>query len=411
MHLVIFESPSWRQFAPLCLTRPVFSLASGAGTLLERQLRRFRPSRVTFWVRPEMAEFCLQRVAPAIGVPALVNQPLDNHPALLLNAASMHPIRPADGLTGPYVERASNGEISLTFLTSEGLCAADVLQNSVRWQELTALSTHPCSQSLALQIADVIHENERLLTEDFSAANGRFSAVAAGPYHCVNDKDIRIANEVTLAPGVVLDASAGPILIDVGATIGANSVIEGPCYIGAGSMVRPLSLVRGGMTIGASCKVGGELAESIIQGNSNKVHDGYLGHSFLGEWVNLGAGTTTSNLKNTYGPISLQIGSREQPTNRMFLGSLIGDYTKAAIGTRLMSGTYLGVSSMVATSAHAPRFLPSFTFLTDTKQERYAFRKAVEVASRVYARRRRIWSGLDESVLVTAQEMASTVEA
>jgi hypothetical protein len=162
--------------------------------------------------------------------------------------------------------------------------------------------------------------------------------------------------------------------------------------------------------VGAGCKVGGEVAETIIQGNSNKSHDGFLGHSFLGEWVNLGALTTTSNLKNTYGPISLKVGSREVQTGRMFLGSLIGDYTKTAIGTRLMSGSYVGVSSMIAVSNHAPRFVGSFQFLTDAKAEQYQFRKAVEVASRVFARRQRPWTGLDETMLLYAQEHCGQCE-
>ncbi len=234
--------------------------------------------------------------------------------------------------------------------------------------------------------------------------------LSAGPFHAVGWEHIRVGPDVKIAPGVVLDASGGPIMIGASATIGANSVIEGPCYIGPQTSIRPLTLIRSGCSFGPNCRLGGEIGDSIIQGHSNKVHDGYLGHSFIGEWVNLGAGTTTSNLKNTYGEISLKIGEREHQTGKIFLGSVIGDFTKAAIGTRFMSGTYVGVSSMIACSRHCPRFVGSFQFITDSKHEPYQFHKAVEVAARVYARRKRSWTGLDESLLLWAAETATTAE-
>lgn len=409
MHLVIFESASWINFAPISLTRPICAIASGTATLLDRQLRMLRPRKMTLWVRPAMEAFCRDRIVPNLPVPAEVNTPLPDAPVVLLNAAAMRPRLPAP-LTGQLLQRASHGEVSFTFLTSEGLSPRDVLENTDRWQELTAFTTHECQQAVAGQLADVIHENHALLAEDFAQTQERYGVLTQGPFQALAWESIRVGAGAKIAPGVVLDASHGPIILDAGASVGANSVIEGPCYIGTNSTVRPISLVRQGMTIGAGCKVGGEVAESIMQANSNKGHDGFLGHSFLGEWVNLGAMTTTSNLKNTYGPITLKVGSREVQTGRMFLGALVGDYTKTAIGTRLMSGSYVGVSSMIATSSHAPRFVGSFQFITDNKAEHYQFRKAVEVASRVFARRQRPWTGLDETMLLYAQEHCGQCE-
>lgn len=414
MNLVIFESANWTSFAPLTLTRPVFCLASGGGSLLTRQLRQMRPRHVRLWVRPGLKEFCEQRVVPYLDLPATVNEPLDERPTMMLNGAAMASQRPEGALAGPYVERSAKGEVGFTFLTAPGLAHADILENSSRWQELTGLTTHECRQRIAGHVADLIHDNADLVKQDFEQVFEKghlgMRVLPAGPFHSLNWERIRIGDEVKLAPGVVLDATAGPIIIERGAAIGANSVIEGPSYIGPQTTIRPLTLIRGGCSIGPVCRIGGEVEGSIIQGRSNKVHDGYLGHSFLGEWVNLGAGTTTSNLKNTYGPISLKVGERELPTGRIFMGSVIGDYTKAAIGTRLMSGTYVGVSSMIACSRHCPRFVGSFQFITDSKQEPYDFHKAVEVATRVYARRNRSWTGLDESLLHWAAESAAAVE-
>src|SRR5688500_19083961 len=105
-------------------------------------------------------------------------------------------------------------------------------------------------------------------------------------------------------------------------------------------------------------KVGGEVSNSIVLGYSNKAHDGYLGDSYVGKWINLGAGTTTSNLNNTYGEITVTTRTGPERTGRRFLGSLIGDHARTAIGTRLMAGSYIGFSSLLATSAIAPRYLP-----------------------------------------------------
>ena len=183
-----------------------------------------------------------------------------------------------------------------------------------------------------------------------------------------------------LSPGCVLDASKGPIAIGERATIGANAVIQGPCWIGPGANLAPLSMIRPGASIGAMCKVGGEISASIFLGYSNKSHEGFLGHSYIGKWVNLGAGTTTSNLKNTYGPITLKRGSREMSTGRRLLGALLGDHSKTAILTRLMGGSYIGYCTMLAGSTAAPRFVPSFTFWTDKGAVAYEREKAVEVA-------------------------------
>src|SRR6185369_14910941 len=137
-------------------------------------------------------------------------------------------------------------------------------------------------------------------------------------------------------------ASQGPVVIAEGVEIGSNSVIQGPCYIGPHSVIRPLTIVKDACTIGRLCKIGGEIVNTIMLGHSNKAHDGFLGHSYLGKWVNFGAGTTTANLKSTYGTVSIKMGEREIPTDRQFVGALIGDHVKTAINTRIMPGTYMG---------------------------------------------------------------------
>jgi UDP-N-acetylglucosamine diphosphorylase / glucose-1-phosphate thymidylyltransferase / UDP-N-acetylgalactosamine diphosphorylase / glucosamine-1-phosphate N-acetyltransferase / galactosamine-1-phosphate N-acetyltransferase len=215
---------------------------------------------------------------------------------------------------------------------------------------------------------------------------------------------------VHLHPGCVLDASRGPVMLETGVSIGANSVVQGPCWLGPGTQVAPLSLIGPGTSIGPMCKVAGEIANSVILGFSNKAHYGFLGDSYLGQWVNLGAGTTTSNMKNTYGQISVKLGPNTVASGRRFLGSVIGDHTKTAIGTRLMTGTYVGYCSSLATTAPPPRCVPSFTFLTDAGPQPYDMAKAASVAATVYARRSLPWTPADDQMMRFAAEQAHAVE-
>jgi UDP-N-acetylglucosamine diphosphorylase/glucosamine-1-phosphate N-acetyltransferase len=227
----------------------------------------------------------------------------------------------------------------------------------------------------------------------------------------VNEQDVWLGEGVRLGPGCVLDASRGPVVLADHVNVGANCVLEGPCSVGHHTTLTPLALIRPGTSIGPVCKVGGEVSNSILLGWSSKVHEGFLGDSYLGKWVNLGAGTTTSNLKNTYGEITVRHGGgREVPTGRRFLGSLVGDHSKLGIGTRLMAGTYLGFCTSVAGSPIAPRFVPSYTFWTDRGAEPYRVDKALEVTKVVYARRDRQFAEADERLMRYVADVAPRVE-
>lgn len=197
-----------------------------------------------------------------------------------------------------------------------------------------------------------------------------------------------VGKKINLQPHVVFDTSRGSVILDEGVTIRSMSVLGGPCYIGAGSTISAQSDIRPGTVIGPQCKVGGEVSASLFQGYSNKSHTGFLGDSFVGEWVNLGAGTITSNLKNTYGQVRVSKGSgRAQETGRQFLGSIIGDHVKTAIGTRLQAGSFLGTGSSIAVSDLAPKTITPFTFITDDGIETYDLARFLEVAKTVMARR------------------------
>lgn len=206
----------------------------------------------------------------------------------------------------------------------------------------------------------------------------------------VNSYNIKIGNNVKISPGVVLDASEGKIIIDDGVHIMANAVIYGPCYVGRNSIIKIGAKIYGKTSIGEFCKVGGEVEDSIIHAYSNKQHDGFLGHSYLGEWVNIGADTNTSDLKNTYSEIKVHLRDYDINTHRMFLGFLCGDHTKTAINTSLTTGTVAGICGIIVADGFLPSSIPSFAWRGTKGCSTYKLDKAIEVAKKVMERRKKI---------------------
>ncbi|HEX4796873.1 MAG TPA: putative sugar nucleotidyl transferase [Humisphaera sp.] len=409
MHVVIFEASRWHQFAPLSLSRPLFTLASGMSTLLQKQIRHLRPTKLTLWVRPQLEQFCRERVAPKTGLPTDVNTPLGDEPALLVNGRTCH----FGWMEHPEQESVmidEQGVVLVAMTRSPGLSPRDAWDRNERWLKLLDLPHIPSQGRQVHSIADLVHWNDDSLIEDYAHLKEPSQPKPAGPYHLIDDADVWLGKGAKLGAGCVIDASKGPVVLADGASVGFNAVVQGPCYIGAHATVMPLALIRPGTSIGPLCKIGGEVSMSIILGYSNKSHEGYLGHSYLGKWVNLGAGTTTSNLKNTYGEISLKTAARELSSGWRFLGSFLGDHAKTAIQTRLMAGTYVGFGSMLAGSGPAPRFVPSYTFWTDKGMEPYRLDKAIEVAKRVFARRDRGWTDLDQQMMHYIAEEAPGAE-
>jgi UDP-N-acetylglucosamine diphosphorylase / glucose-1-phosphate thymidylyltransferase / UDP-N-acetylgalactosamine diphosphorylase / glucosamine-1-phosphate N-acetyltransferase / galactosamine-1-phosphate N-acetyltransferase len=189
----------------------------------------------------------------------------------------------------------------------------------------------------------------------------------------------------TIEPHVFFDCSGGPVLIRRGATLLANTRVAGPCMIGVESVVGVDKIA--GCSIGDHCKVHGELSSSILLGHSNKAHDGFVGNSYLGRWVNLGAGTITSNLKNTYGSVSLWTTLGERDTGMQFLGTLFGDHAKTGIGATLTTGSVIGAGANIFGNVTAPKVVPPFAWGDEPPYASYQLGKFLEVARRVMSRR------------------------
>lgn len=187
----------------------------------------------------------------------------------------------------------------------------------------------------------------------------------------------------SVEPGTVFDVRQGAAVVEQHAYVMSGSRLEGPVYVGPGTQV--LGGVIRVSVIGPRCKVRGEVAEAVFLGYANKAHEGFVGHSVIGRWVNLGAGTTTSDLKNTYGPVRLQLPSGPADTGLQFLGSLIGDHAKTAIGTQLNTGTLVGVGANIFGAPRPPKHVSAFAWGdTGDRMTRDAFLK---IAGRVMPRR------------------------
>ena len=205
--------------------------------------------------------------------------------------------------------------------------------------------------------------------------------------HIVEPARVSIGEGASVAPGAVLDGTGGPVIVAPGARIMANAVILGPAFIGSGTVIKVGAKIYGGTSVGESCKVGGEVEDSIIHSYSNKQHEGFLGHSYLGSWVNLGASTDTSDLKNNYSTVRVEIAGQVHDTGSMFVGATIGDHSKTAIGTKLSTGVMIGVFANVVAREISPKVIPSFAWSVNGEQTVHQLERAIATARLVMARR------------------------
>ncbi len=217
--------------------------------------------------------------------------------------------------------------------------------------------------------------NEYALRQDFMLlSDNAVTKVLDDTNKTINSQEIFIGDSVKISH-CILNASTGPIYIDEDAEIMEGSMIRGPFYLGKNSLVKMGSKIYGATTIGPNCVVGGEIKNSVLFGNSNKAHDGYLGDSVIGEWCNLGAGTSNSNVKNTGGNVGYTL---EKDTQAIFAGNkaglLMGDYSRAAINTAFNTGSVVGVCCNIFGEIMPPKFSDNFTWGT----EKYILDKAIQ---------------------------------
>lgn len=406
MNVVLFEDSQYPNLLPLVYFRPVWELRCGALTLKEK-IRKHLEGKYFCLARGYLQECYLDE-----------NKALDNMPddssTLFVNGRWLFKKEDALFLKKLSPDEALFCENTLAaFMTSpsrmkdllsEGLPDKDKILNSFKKREYKA--------EIISYLWDAIDNNGSQLVSDFKLMGSKMEikgSVSPG-VHFIEKDNVYVAETAQLKPGVVIDASEGPVWIDEGATVMPNAVLEGPIYIGRNSVVKIGAKLYEGTTIGPVCKVGGEIEGSIIQGYSNKQHDGFLGHAYIGSWVNLGADTNNSDLKNNYGEIKVLLNGRLMDTGKQFLGLMMGDHSKTAINTMFNTGTIVGVNCNIFGAGMPPLFVPSFSWGGAEKMAEYRLDKSMEVAKLVMQRRKVPFTEKDEALFREVKNLAAKIE-
>ncbi|MDP7028752.1 MAG: putative sugar nucleotidyl transferase [Phycisphaerales bacterium] len=382
--LLIFDDDRGH-FGPLTEMRSAISLRTGAVTNLERIERTLGRFATGFVVPDAIAGPLKARVRVPVNTPSQMESlcvngrwwGVDELPDLSVGQAAMV----GGDILAVRLAAADADEFAATCTTPDGLERVDV------------------DATLYSRPWDILTHLPEALAVDLACAG--LPSPSVEPAELVGEHPAHLDESAAIFPGVVLDTTAGPIVVEAGAVVRPQAVLCGPCWVGRDSTIIDGAVIRANTVVGPGCKVGGEVGASILQGWSNKAHDGYLGDSIVGQWVNLGAGTTTSNLLNTYGEISVRVtpDAPRERTGRAYCGSFIGDHVKTAIGTLLMTGSSIGTGSMIASTGHAPTTLGPLRWVTDAGEKPFRIERFLDTARTMMARRDRELEPEDEARL------------
>ena len=395
------------RFHPLTLSRPIWELRTGITSLGEKLVAKVGATDVACFVPDYLADAYREQTAWPVNDAAALrgDDLLVVDPRLKAETFDVPPRGPSE------IALDDEGQVLYARVARLDLAA---LQTGDIGKFLSAAKARLPNVTSSLPrwqyVWDLMLANPEQLTADFAAA-GR-----SGIEGTVEDpgavrgsrKDVYIAPDVTVHPMVVIDATGGPVYIDEGAEILPFTRIVGPCYIGRKTILLGAKCHEGN-SIGPVCRIGGEVECSIIQGYSNKYHDGFLGHAYVGEWVNLGALTTNSDLKNDYSTVSVIMHGRLPiDTGSNKVGCLIGDHAKTSIGTFLNTGAYVGAMTLiVATGKPMQKFIPSFAWLLEGVVTKGFGKKQLYATARiVMARRGRQWTAAQEAMWDAVFEMS-----
>lgn len=377
--LILFDDGKG-QLAPLADLRASFDIRTGAMTTFQRCATLYGQEPEAIHVPAP-----LQALAAGQHTHIAINRPSTAEPALLINGRCAVPraewmdLAPGQGLV-----EADSGDLVAACLPGdravEAVAGRDrhLATTSLPGRVLLSRPWHVKTFRDAAMKLDL----ELLTREPRPRTLPGVTTMGAHP--------ISIHGSARVSPSVILDSEAGPIVIDAEAVIRPGAIIIGPAYIGKHATILERTLIKSFTAIGPHCKVAGEVGGTIFQGFANKAHDGHLGDSWVGEWANLGAGTTNSNLLNTYDQVICRAtpGGPNERTGEQFLGAIIGDHVKFAICSRIMTGSILHTGCMFAQTAAISGCVGAFTWATDAGTRQYRLDKFIEVAKAVMARRK-----------------------
>lgn len=343
MNCIIFEDRAVSRLYPTVLARPAYAITCGSFSLEEllatqfpvrRGIVRHHLTALQAQHRPELQETEFPADQPTLLVNASLVPSATNLSKIQAWAKENRPGR---------VEQ--DGRLVAALLPAEATVpgkGATIDDLYAYVAELTAngLPLRDTRFDLFEYAHDIVRYNEEVIAENLELR------LRTGRYHEIRD-GLFASGEIRLGENVVIDARKGPILVEPETTIGPFCFLRGPAYLGRNVRVIEHSAIKDAVSLGHTTKVGGEVETTVIEPYSNKQHHGFLGHSYLGSWINLGAGTSNSDLKNTYGTVKMDYPTGRVATNMQFIGSIFGDYSKTAINTGIFTGKTIGVCSML----------------------------------------------------------------
>jgi UDP-N-acetylglucosamine diphosphorylase/glucosamine-1-phosphate N-acetyltransferase len=357
--IAFFEDRAATGFGALALTRPVFELVCGHFSLRERLIRTWNVDEWGVFLRSYLEE-TYQEQHPE----AFVNDLnwLSADTTVLINGRWLPDPQALDEFDTDGIGYCGETAVYITLSGDEALNLFDGSWETLISQTRNMKRAIPTGGRVFRYPWDLVEANADQIRHDFALR--RYGNQLPKPHPqvvCLGPADqIQISWSAEVDPFVVIDARKGPVSVEDGAALQPFTRLEGPCHIGRSAQLFRAN-IKGGTTIGPVCRVGGEIETSIMIGYSNKYHDGYLGHSYVGSWCNLGANTVGSDLKLDYSAVRVPLNGISIDSGYKKVGYYIGDFSKTGIGTLFNTGTSVGIMCLVLPSGdYAPRFIPSF---------------------------------------------------
>lgn len=412
--IVIFEDRGYENLLPLTHTRAVFELRCGIMLLYEKLIHLYpgmdHKKDFYYFCRNYLKDVLVER--GFLNINRIPSQPENSDEKILfINGRGLieNPIE----IEG--AEEAGVYEEDIIYVRTDRQKAQKMTpelfldERAIDKLKELGFKTVTFKAPLVGYSWEIIHHNTEQIIRDFrllGLSGGIEGRVYEGAY-LLNQGEIFIGKGSYVKPGCVLDAEEGPIYIGENVKIMPNSAIQGPAFVGDGSSIKMGAKIYEGTSIGEVCKVGGEVEETIIHSYSNKQHDGFLGHAYLGMWCNLGAGTSNSDLKNNYGNVKVYVKGKPVDTGSIFVGLTMGDHSKSGINTMFNTGTVAGVMANIFGEGFPPKYIPSFAWGGHGGFQTYKLDRALEVARRVMARRNIELTQAQEKLLKNIFELTS----
>jgi UDP-N-acetylglucosamine diphosphorylase/glucosamine-1-phosphate N-acetyltransferase len=418
--LVVFEDGRWRDLAPLTDLTPVPRLAFGASDLAARWERAASVPLLALESRPGWTAPSLRRV-DVVGTGRPVDSPSTGRAGDGAGGVYLPPPPPsgagepevlavnAAAVPGPWLATVMQRQEAALFTCAGRRIAARVTHAAVQaglgqgegFEAFLAgldLPGHLVDARIIAWPWQLVDWNAQALNDDLAHMRAKVRGELHPSAVVYDSSRVTIEVGARVDAGAVLDAREGPIHISTEAIIQSHTLVIGPCIVGAGTHL--LGGVVGRSTIGPGCRIAGEVDACVWQGWANKRHHGFVGHSWIGEWANLGALTTTSDLKNNYGTIRVQVGTRELDSGLIKLGSILGPGVKTGIGTLLPSGALIGTGShLFGSGRYAPKRLPAFSWWDGERTVEYQLDKFLATARTAMGRRGRDLGAPEEEAL------------